>query len=450
MKKYILILTFLLLSLFGTLMTEFSLAIWVTKSYESTLYYTLIAFFGVAPSSFLAPFIGSFVDRWDKRKIIIISNLVAGIGSLILVFLYLSNTLAPWHVMIIAFINSLADGFMSLAFYVSTLALVSKKQLSKARGISQTSIALITLSAPIIAPFLLGIIDLSGVFLIEVIAFFVTVGALFFIKLSGTPEETEKITFKKDAKIVFEFIRSQKGLRSLWGYNFIIIFTIGLVSIMLVPLMLDFSDEKGLGFMMSLAGVGMLLGGIFMSLWKGFSKPVITGVNINLIISLLLILIVFKLNVYVLGFVIVLIMICNSVIKTIDSTFWLMIVPEHLQGRVIGYQLLLTGTAAPLAYLVSGLLIDFVITPIIELLPQKVSYYPGTNKTVAIVILFALAGIINFIVSLVIRRRSFVNKLDVLYQKKKTEEEVEVLNKENLDIEPKESQKEISTISKNL
>ena len=420
MKKYSILLLFIIVSFMGTEITDFCLGIWVLQSKGSTVAYTLISFFAVVPQVVLGPFIGSYIDRWDKKKIIIFGQLVAGVGSLVLMLLYNLDLLVPWHIMLVAFISSVANGFVFQAYYVATISLVPKDQLSRAKGLEQTGFAIISLCVPMAAPFLYQLIDLSGVFLIDIVSFSISIVAFLFVTL-GVSEKAKKQTFLKDARLVWDFFRSEKGLLYILVYYFIITFTLGVVGIMLAPMILDFSNEKTLGVLMSLVGVGTLLGGGMMSIRKGFRRPVRSVIHLNMVIASLLLIVLLRVDVFVLGAVVFCVIVCHSIINATNAAFWQTVVPDDLHGRVLGYRTMIIGAAAPLAYLVSGTLVDFVIRPSLHLIPFLEGRYPGSDRTTAVVVLFAFSGLLNVTVSMILRKKTYFKAIDRLYARKRTE-----------------------------
>jgi MFS transporter, DHA3 family, macrolide efflux protein len=443
MKKYLFLLFFIVTSLLGTAITEFSLGIWTLKNSDSTFNYILISFCAIAPQVLLSPFIGSVIDRWNKKAIIVLGQLFAGVGSLVLMFLFKFESLEIWHIIAIALINSIANGFAYQAFYVSTISLVPRNQLSKAKGWEQTGFGLVTLLGPVLAPFIYKFIDMNGVFLLDVVTFSVSVLVFLFVKIGFKAEKTEKLKFGKDAKLVWQFIRSEEGFLPLLGFFFILNLSMGGLSIMFTPLVLDFADESTLGVIMSLDGVGMLLGGVVVGILAGTKKPIRTVFNISLIIAVMIMGVALKLNAYTLGISVIVVMTCNSVVNAMDNTFWQTIVPDELQGRVSGYRMLIIGGIIPFSYLVSGFILELMV-PLVEYIPIEEGYYPGTEKSAAIMYLFVIAGFVILVSSLFLRNKKYFKKADNLFAEKITHIMAlhEQQNADTLAIEQKKEEKE--------
>ncbi len=171
MKSYYLYLSLLLFSIFGTALTDFSLGIWVLDTADSgsgITSYTMIWFFQAAPAAFLAPFMGSFIDRWDKQRIIIIGQLVSGAASVLLILLYHYGMLQEAMILPLVGISNIANAFVFRAFYVAIPVLVGRKKLSRAHGILSSSFAAIQMGVPVMAPICYKLIGLSAIFSIDV------------------------------------------------------------------------------------------------------------------------------------------------------------------------------------------------------------------------------------------------------------------------------------------
>ncbi len=417
MKKYISLLSFIVLSFFGTTLTSFSLGIWILNTSQSTVEYSFISFFSIVPQILLSPFIGSIVDAWDKRKVIILGQAVAGIGSLIMLLSFWGGQLEAGHIMIISFVSSTALGFVKHAFYVSAAVLVPQDKLNSAKGLEQTGIVLVTLFVPVVAPFIYTYFGLGTVFFIDVLSFSVSIIVFLLIRITSTSEEPKKLTISEDAKMAWEFFRARPGLSSLLVYFFASNFLLGGITIMITPLLLDFSDEKGLAITMACASVGGMLGGLVMSTYQRFSQPISLIFNANLVIGILLFsAALIPISAVAFGGLAAVIMFISIASQTVSDTLWQSIVPYQIQGRVLGYKALITGAAIPLSYLVAGVAIEQVAGTIMPYLPINKALYPGTDRTIAILLLLSTVGGLHFLYTLRLKHTRLFVGVNRLYQ----------------------------------
>jgi len=442
MKKYLTYLFLLVISLMGTDLTDFALSLWVLGQSELGISsYTQILFFEALPAVALAPFIGSFVDRWNKKKMIIYGQLVAGLGSIVLMTLFYLEQLLPWHIMIIVSIGSVASMFIYTSFFVSSRALVSKKELIKAQGMAAMLFAVVEVGVPIIAPFLYDLIGIGNIFLIDFVTFLVPLTAFLILKFVVVPRSEEKFNIKNDFKLAFSFIKERKGLTSLIVFAFLFSAFYSAVQALFAPLILDFSDENTLGKVMAFTALGTLIGGAVMSDDREYKNPVRAMGPLYFFMGVILSALVFQVGLYTIAIAGMIVVLLFTIKETLDDAFILTIVPVHMQGRISGVLGLVIGLSGPVSILFSGVLVD-VIEPLID--KNQVTFLnhlPGTVTTTSIMIVIGLAGILMALIAIVFWWNNGIKQLGVLYRsdlKKDADKESEEENIEKIEDKLKE------------
>ncbi|XLS29454.1 MFS transporter [Flavobacteriaceae bacterium M23B6Z8] len=416
MKKYLLCLLLISFSLLGTGLTDFALSVWILDQPGSSVTsYSLVWFFQAAPAVLLSPFIGSLVDRWEKKKIIILGQLGAGIGSFSLMLIHFQGLLEPWHIMGVAAISSVANMFVFRAFYVSIVTLVSKVNLVKANGLSSTLYSIVQIGVPVAAPVLYKLIGLEKIFLIDIFTFLVSIIIFMFISLGAVPRSVEKFNLKADFKSVVAFMKEKKGFIPLTVFFFIISFLIGLIQVLFTPLILDFSNEYVLGSVLAFAGTGSLIGGIVMSSKKSFHNPLKGIATLSMCMGVVLLASFTYVNTYVLAIGGMLMLMMFTIVSVINSSFVQTIVPVDMQGRVSGFATLFIGIAAPAAYLLAGILVDSLKYLFNEFDLTFFNRFPGSTVTASIITIFAISGGILFLISMSFRKSESVKNLDSIY-----------------------------------
>ncbi len=418
MKKYTLFLFFIIISQMGTTMTSFSLGIWrLDKVEDSILGFALISFMAIFPQIILGPLLGSIVDRLSKKRVIIGGQLCAAIGSLVLIFLFNSNELTLNKILLVTLFCSIANGLVAKAFYVSAVMLVDKKKLSNAKGMEGTAFSLVTIFIPIIAPIVYHSIGLHGVFLIDVFSFTISIIGFIAVKMNEKSIEKVRINFVKDGRMVMEFFRNERGLlQIIWFYS-LVSFLLGALGILLIPLILGFTDESGLGLTMLIAGVGGLAGGAIMSFnKKELVAPMKNILNLLLLIGIVLVMYFFvPINIFSIGILSALFMFFASIMMICDHTFWQNVIPYEKQARVLGYKSFFVGIWAPLAYIVMSLLIDKILLPLIMLMDFDRTQYLATDRALVILFLFSFIGVCLLVVTLIVKKKKKIQKMDLVY-----------------------------------
>ena len=105
-----------LISLLGTSMSRFALTIWAYQTTGSATALALVGFFSFGPSVLLSPVAGAIVDRWDRKKIMIATDLVAGTMTIMILLLFYSDQLEIWHLYLAGAITGAFESFQFPAF----------------------------------------------------------------------------------------------------------------------------------------------------------------------------------------------------------------------------------------------------------------------------------------------------------------------------------------------
>ncbi len=427
MKKYLMYLLLLVVSMMGTDLTDFALSIWVLGQPDlGTSSYTQILFFEALPAVALAPFIGSFVDRWNKKKMIIYGQMVAGIGSIVLMTLFYFDQLLPWHIMIVVSIGSIASMFIYTSFFVSSRALVSKKELIKAQGLAAMLFAVVEIGVPIIAPFLYSLIGIGNIFLIDFVTFLIPLSAFLILKFVVVPQSDEKFNIKDDFKLAFRFVKERKGLTSLIVFAFLFSAFYSAVQTLFAPLILDFSDENALGKIMAFTALGTLIGGAIMSDDKEYKRPVRTMAPAYFFIGIILSALIFQVGLYTIAIAGMLVVLLFTIKETLDDAFVLTIVPVEMQGRISGFLALVVGLSGPISILISGVLVDTLEKVIDKESIPFLDHLPGTITTTVIMIIIGSAGVLMALIAIVFWRSNGAKQLDALYRRELQKEVKEI------------------------
>ncbi|MCP3997343.1 MAG: MFS transporter, partial [bacterium] len=281
-------------SLVGTALTGFALSIWV---YQETGSATKLAFVLLAaqlPQILFTPIAGALVDRWDRRRAMIIADTGAGIGTLAIALLLFTDNLELWHLYVALGVSGIFQSFQWPAYSAATTLLVSKEQYGRAAGMIQMAEAVGQVIAPALAGATLAFGGLETVIFIDVVSFLVAVSTLLVVRFPS-PEVSEagaeaKGSLLSEARYGWTYIKERHGLLALLVYFSSVNLVFGFVGVLIFPLILGFADEIAMGNVFTLAGIGMVLGSIVMSTWGGPKKRVYGVLGADLVLGIALIL----------------------------------------------------------------------------------------------------------------------------------------------------------------
>ncbi|PJF20613.1 MAG: MFS transporter, partial [Phototrophicales bacterium] len=184
MKTLIELRTFLIVwfgqfvSLIGSSMTRFALIIWIFQQTGDALDLALLGFFSYGAYVLTSIFAGVLIDRYDRKFILVGSDVASGVSTMVLLALLSTGQLQLWHLFVAQLISGAFEALQVPAYSAATTLMIPKQHYSRASGL----ISFAQYGAEVIAPFLAGtalvFIGLEGVMLLDIITFLFAVGTL--------------------------------------------------------------------------------------------------------------------------------------------------------------------------------------------------------------------------------------------------------------------------------
>ena len=245
----------------------------LTERTGSSAVLSFATLIGFLPQAVLGTFIGVFIDRYSRKKIMICADLFIAAASLILVAVGMFGEIPIWLIMIVLFVRSIGSAFHYPALQAVTPSIVPKEQLTKYAGYSQSFESISMVVSPAIAAILFGVWNLNTIIFLDVIG---AVFAVFMLAITKIPHnnrenelETKEIQVMKEVKEGFCILKREKGMTALLVISAlyaIIYFPIGT----LYPLITmsyfggSFADSSVVEVLFS---VGMLAGSLLLGIF---------------------------------------------------------------------------------------------------------------------------------------------------------------------------------------
>lgn len=275
------------LSLLGSQLVQFAIIWYLTRETNSATTLAVASMMGLLPQVLLSPFIGTWVDRGDRRLILIAADSTVAGATVILAILFASGLIQVWHIYLALFLRAVAGGFHQSAFGASVVMLVPKEHLARVQGFNQAlNGGLNIISAPLGA-FLLSILPIQGILGIDVGTALLAVSILLFIRIPQPERKAQAAaTFWQDFWAGFRYILTWRGLMILLGLVMVINFFFSATE-PLTPLLITkhFHGNAGqLGWWLSAFAAGNVLGGLILGVWGGFKRKIVTA-QVGLILS---------------------------------------------------------------------------------------------------------------------------------------------------------------------
>ncbi|MBV8857115.1 MAG: MFS transporter [Acidobacteria bacterium] len=419
-----------MISAFGSNLTAFAIGVWVYKRTESATLFSLLSLIVMLPGLLISPLAGAIVDRWDRRKVMIMSDAGASLGTLAVALLLYFDCLAVWHVVIAVTVISVFGTFQWPAFSAATTLLVPKEHLGRASGMTQLGQAAATIFAPLAAGLLYEVIHLYGIVAVDYATFLFSVVTLLFVHFPRPEASDEgkeaKGSIWREALYGWGYIKARPGLLGLLLFFAVINFSSGMGNVMLGPLVLSFAGTAQLGTIITVLGFGMLGGSLAMSAWGGPKRRIHGILLFGMVQGLALMVGGMSASALVVGAAGFLLAFVTPVITGSSQVIWQTKTPPDVQGRVFATRSMFGQLSIPLAYLLAGPLADKVFQPLLNgPLSGNVGAFIGTGQGRGIGLLFIFAGCLPLLAGLAAYASTRVRRVedelpDYVAEEKKT------------------------------
>lgn len=410
-----------LISLLGTGMTQFALTIWAWQLTGEATSLALIAFFTAVPQILTSPLAGAIVDRWDRKIVMMLSDLAAGIATFAILFLFITDNLQIWHLYLTAAFTGAFQAFQFPAYSAAVSTMLPKEQYGRASGMISLAEAASGIIAPIAAGIAINIVGIGGIMIFDVFTFLVAIGTLLIIHIPH-PKPKKKDTWNpgnilEDSLYGFKYIFDRPsfvGLLSVFlALNFILSFSFTLFAPMILARTGD--NTVVLGSVQSAFGVGGIIGGLLMSAWGGPKRKVHGVLFGSVIISLGTCFFGIGRGFTVWAGVAFLLMIFLPILNGSSQAIWQSKIPPHIQGRVFATRALMARVAQPVSLAITGPLTDWIFEPAMMpggTLAPMFSWLVGTGPGAGMALVFVLMGILGTIPGLIGYTLDSVRKIE--------------------------------------
>lgn len=401
-----------LISVLGSKLTEFALGFWILdQTYQDTgtiTQFALTILFMYLPKVIISPLAGVLVDRWNRRSVMIMSDLGTGIVTFVILSLVWSHNLAVGYIYLALIISSSLNAFQQPAYMAAIAQLVPAKNLSRANGMVQASFAIAKIAAPAIAGLLMKFLGLETILSIDIATFVIAIMALVTVKFpefKRFAKTRRKVVNQvvSDAVAGWNYIVLRPGLIRLVCFIAISYFTMGMLEVVLWPLLYQPGSTDQLGIVLSVGGCGMLLGSVLMSVWSGPKNRVRAIIGFVGFQGIIVLIGGLKVSPIILAIGIFGYLFSQPIIVSCNQAIWQSKVPTRLQGRVFALQQTLERSLAICAYLLAGPLVDNVLNPLMSdggIIAQIIGKFININTGMGqgVTLLLVLLGIVNLMV----------------------------------------------------
>ena len=384
-------------SLLGSRLVQFCLVWYLTLASGSATTLAVASMMTMLPQIVISPFAGAYVDRWNRKRVMIIADSIVAFGVVALIFLFHFGVIRIWQIYLLMLLRAIGGAFQWPAMQASIPLIVPEKQLTRVSGLNQSLQGMASIVAPPLGALLIEFLPIQHVLVIDVVTAAMAVFPLFFITIPQPLRET------KQAQNIIVDLREAVNFALLWKGGLIVIIGAMLGNLLstpafsLIPLLVKDYFNRGaidLAVIQSAWGLGMVVGGGALGVWGGFKRKVVTAMSATILMGAAFLAVgVLPSGMFIYAVAAVFVagimnpIINGSLFAAVQAT-----VPLEMQGRY--FTLLLSGSAAmtPIGLAIAGPFADF--------LGIRIWFQLGG-------LIFIMLGIVSFFVPVIMNMEEF-------------------------------------------
>ncbi len=347
---------------------------------DSAFMLGLVTFLSQVPSFFLSPFAGVYIDRWNKHRILMVTQTIAMLQAFTLAVLTLTGFIQVWHIMLLSIILGLTNAFDMPVRHAFVIEIIEdRKDLGNAIALNSSLVNISRLIGPAVAGIIIAKFGEGICFMVNGITFVAVIIALLFMRIRRIETLIVHRHIFSELKDGFKYSFGFPPIRDMLILLAVLSFAIMQYTVLMPLFARDILDggSDTLGYLMASTGIGALIGGIYLASRKsvlGLGKIMaissfLFGVTIiifafskNFILSMAILLLAG------IGFIAI-IAASNTIVQTITD--------DDKRGRVMSFYTMAFMGMAPFGSLVAGAMADRIGGPLTIMISGIISLICG-------------------------------------------------------------------------
>ena len=399
------------LSTLGSGMTSYALVLWLYLRSGSALGTALLSVCSYAPYVVMSIFAGALSDRWNKKRTMLVCDLLAALSTVIVFILIKTDSLSGWHLYVLNALSGLMNTIQQPASEVAATLLIPKGYYQKTSGLRSFSQSLNSILTPILSTALFVFAGIDFVIVVDLITFAFAFITLLFIHIpeNDVSKQTEEKLLTAAGKGV-AWIRKNPLILTLILYLACINLVASIYDAALPAMLLSKKNggETVLGLVNTCVGIATLAGSVLVTFLPA-PKNRVKVISLTLLLSMSSenFLLAFGKTPFawcigaVLGWLFIPLMNANLDVIIRSS------IPIDMQGRVYSCRNTLQFFTIPIGFLLGGLFVDKVFEPLMaaQLEGSLLAFLFGEGKGSGAAMLFFIIGIAGVFVCLIFNLR---------------------------------------------
>lgn len=365
LKNIVLFLASQTVSLFGSSLVQYAIMWYITIETQSGVMMTISIICGFVPMFLLSPIAGVWADRYNRKRLIIISDGMIAFTTLNLAVLYLLGYGSIWLLFVASALRAVGSGIQNPAVGAILPQIVPEAHLTRINGLNGSVQAVIMIISPMVSGALLTAMPIETIFFIDVVTAAIAIFILAFL-LQVAPHkkalEKQEVNYLSDMREGLNYIRNHQFVRSFFAF-FAVFFIFITPIAFLTPLQVTRSfgnDVWRLTATEIAFAVGMMIGGGVIAFWGGFKNRIHTLAFSGIVFGVCSV----ALGVVGIFWIYLFVMFIGGVSMPLFNTPATVLLQEKVEenylGRVFGVMGMISTSVMPLSMLVFGPLADYV------------------------------------------------------------------------------------------
>ncbi|HEK9102725.1 MFS transporter [Bacillus pfraonensis] len=361
--KIVLFLTAQTISLFGSSLVQYAIIWYITLTTSSGMMLTISTVCGFLPQIAISLFAGVWIDRYNRKKMIMLSDGIIAFATFILAILFVAGYKSIWLLFIVLLIRSAGTGIQTPAVNALIPQIVPKDNLMKVNGVNSSITSLIMFLSPAASGAILSIASIEATFFIDVMTAVIGIGIMFMIQVPAyINKENQQKSNVQGIKEGFAYLKENVFIKRLLVL-LIIVMILASPAAFLTPLMVSRSFGAEMWRLTASEmtfSAGAAVGGILIAAWGGFRNRMHTTALACALYGLLMvglgiapIFVVYLLFNFLIG-------ITMPCFNTPITVLLQEEVEPSMHGRVFSFVQISNSCALPLGMIIFGPLADIV------------------------------------------------------------------------------------------
>ncbi|TGE39387.1 MFS transporter [Desulfosporosinus fructosivorans] len=364
-KNIILFLASQTISLFGSSLVQYAIMWHITLTTQSGVMMTIAIICGFLPTLFLSPFAGVWADRYNRKTLIMLSDTLIALSTLILAIFFLMGYGSLWLLFVTSAIRALGAAIQIPAIGAFLPQIVPEDKLTKVNATNGSIQAMVMLVSPMLSGALLTMTTIETIFFIDVVTAAIAVSVLFLflhVPVHAKAQAKQTTSYFGDMYEGFTYIKNHAYIKRFFLFCAFFFFLVAPVAF-LTPLQVTRSFGNDVWRLTAIEitfSIGMMVGGAIMASWGGF-KNRIHSMTLSMLVTGAC---TFALGVIPIFWIYLIIMGLVGITMPLFNTPSTVLIQEKVEadflGRIFGVFGMIASSMMPLGMLLFGPIADII------------------------------------------------------------------------------------------